>query len=227
MPLPEHISAHPDDLFDLIQGMSDFDRGPAQQLDPVIAAATLAFGFVYIHPYDDGNGRIHRYLIHHVLAERGFNPPSVVFPVSSAILERIDDYREVLESYSRRLLPLIEWKSTENSNVHVLNDTGDYYRFFDATLHAEFLYECVQKTIEEDLPQEADFLRRYDAFRSKVEALIDMPDRTLDLLFRFLQQNGGIFSKRGREKEFSALTDDEARRIETLYKEAFSPESAD
>ncbi|HIP51694.1 MAG TPA: hypothetical protein EYG94_06355 [Campylobacterales bacterium] len=31
----------------------------------------IAFSFVYIHPLEDGNGRIHRYLIHHVLAERG------------------------------------------------------------------------------------------------------------------------------------------------------------
>lgn len=222
MPLPDHISADPDDLFDLIQGMSEFDRGPAQHLDPVVAAAALAFGFVYIHPFDDGNGRIHRYLIHHVLAERGFNPPGVVFPVSAAILERIDDYREVLESYSKPLLPLIEWEPTERYNVRVINDTGDYYRFFDATPHAEFLYECVRKTIDEDLPQEADFLRRYDAFRSQVEAYIDMPERTVDLLFRFLQQNDGVFSKRALEKEFSALRPEEVRHIESLYNSAFN-----
>lgn len=221
MPLPDHISARPDDLFDLIQGMSEFDQGPAQHMDPVIAAAALAFGFVYIHPFDDGNGRIHRYLIHHVLAERGFNPPGVVFPVSAAILERIDDYRGVLESYSKRLLPLIAWESTERFNVRVLNDTGDYYRFFDATPHAEFLYECVKKTIEEDLPQEADFLRRYYVFRSEIEAFLDMPERTLDLLFRFLQQNDGVLSRRARDKEFSALTDEEAARIESLYERAF------
>ena len=221
MPLPDHISARPDDLYDLIKGMSAFDQGPAQHLDPVIAAAALAFGFVYIHPFDDGNGRIHRYLIHHVLAERGFNPPGVVFPVSAAILERIDDYRDVLESYSKRLLPLIQWESTERYNVHVLNDTGDFYRFFDATPHAEFLYECVRKTIDEDLPQEADFLRRYDAFRSQVEAYIDMPERTVDLLFRFLQQNEGVFSKRALEKEFSALNSEEVQHIESLYQEAF------
>ncbi len=45
------------------------------------------------------SAKIHSYLIHHILAERGFNPPGVVFPVSAAILERIDDYRQVLESF--------------------------------------------------------------------------------------------------------------------------------
>ena len=81
----------------------------------MIAAAVLAFGFVYVHPFEDGNGRIHRYLIHHVLAQRGFNPAGVVFPVSAAILERIDEYRTVLEDYSQRLMPVIDWQPTEKA----------------------------------------------------------------------------------------------------------------
>ena len=80
MPLPDHIDARPGDLPSLMQGLFDFDQGPARELDPVLAAATLAFGFVDIHPLQDGNGRLHRYLIHHVLSQRGFNPPGVVFP---------------------------------------------------------------------------------------------------------------------------------------------------
>jgi hypothetical protein len=202
--------------------MIAFDRGPAQALDAVIAAAVLAFGFVYIHPFEDGNGRIHRYLIHHVLAQRGFNPPGVVFPVSSAILEQIDQYRNVLESYSARLRLLVKWEPTEEFNVRVLNDTGDFYRFFDATPHAEFLYSCVQKTIEQDLPAETDFLRRYDQFRQQVESFLEMPERLIDLLFRFLHQNGGRLSQRAREREFKDLTDEEAKRIEGMYHETFT-----
>ena len=200
--------------------MIAFDR-EAGQLDPVIAAAILAFGFVYVHPFEDGNGRLHRYLIHHVLAERGFNPPGVVFPVSAAILDRITDYRTVLESYSKRLLPLVRWDVTEKFNVRIMNDTGDFYRFFDATPHAEFLYECVQRTIEEDLPKETAFLETYDTFRRRVEAMIDMPERIVDLLFRFLQQNEGRLSSRARSKEFKALSDEETARIETIYQEGF------
>lgn len=219
MPLPDHISAKPEDLPSLIEGMAAFDRDHAQQLDPVVAAAALAFGFVYAHPFQDGNGRIHRYLIHHVLAQRGFNPPGVVFPVSAAILDRIDEYRPVLEDYSSRLLPVIAWEPTATFNVQVLNDTGDFYRFFDATPHAEFLYTCVRQTVEEDLPNETEFLRCYDRFQGQVAAIVDLPDRTADLLFRFLQQNEGGLSKRAREGEFSALTDAEAEQIEGIYRE--------
>jgi hypothetical protein len=199
--------------------MIAFEHEAGQNLDPVIAAAVLAFGFVYAHPFEDGNGRIHRYLIHHVLSERGFNPPGVVFPVSAAILEQIDEYGQVLEDFSRRLLPVIEWQATEDGNVRVLNDTGDFYRFFDATVQAEFLYGCVRKTIEEDLPYETEFLRRYDRFRAGVETIVDMPNRTIDLLFHFLNQNSGTLSRRAREREFVKLTDDETTQIEKIYAE--------
>jgi hypothetical protein len=139
-----------------------------------------------------------------------------------AILDRIADYRKILESYSARLLPLIDWKPTDKGNVRVLNDTGDYYRFFDATPHAEFLYECVERTIEVDLPAETNFLKGYDSFRRRVEDIVDMPDNTVDLLFRFLRQNDGTLSKRAQEREFAGLTEDEVARIEAIYAEAFS-----
>ena len=126
LPLPDHIIARPEDLPSLVDGMIAFDRSGARHMDGVIAAAVLSFGFVYIHPFVDGNGRIHRYLIHHALAGRGFNPAGVVFPVSSAILERIDAYRAVLEDYSRRLLPVVEWDATADGNVNVQERHGGF-----------------------------------------------------------------------------------------------------
>ena len=220
-PIPDHISARPQDLPSLLDGLVAFDHGAALNLDPVIAAAVLAFGFIYAHPFVDGNGRIHRFLIHHVLARRGFSPAGIVFPVSASILARIAEYRATLEDYSRRLLPMIDWEPTADGNVNVLNDTADFYRFFDATPHAEFLFSCVRQTVEEDLPRETEFLRRYDRFRARLEAIVDMPDRTIDLLFRFLNQNEGRLSKRALEKEFEQLTETEVSAVEAAYRASF------
>lgn len=50
-------------------------------------------------------------------AQRGLNPPGVVFPVSAAILDRIEDYRRTLESWLARLLPFIHWEPTPTGNV--------------------------------------------------------------------------------------------------------------
>jgi len=221
MPLPDHISARSKDLPQLIEGLISFNKEYGCELDPVIAAAILAFGFVYIHPFDDGNGRIHRYLIHHVLTARKFNPPGLIFPVSAAILDRIDEYRDVLEAYSQRLLPLIEWNPTTKMNVEVLNETVDFYRYFDATPHVEFLYECVERTIEHDLPDEIEFLQRYDRFKTQVTECIEMPASTIDMLFNFLHQNNGQLSNRARTKEFAALKELEVVAFEDSYAEIF------
>jgi hypothetical protein len=104
----------------------------------------------------------------------------------------------------------------------VLNETADYYRFFDATRHAEFLYECVQQTVEHDLPDEVAYLEAYDAFSKQVLQIVDMPNRMVDLLHRFLRQGGGTLSKRARSKEFALLTVQEATAIEEAYSTAFA-----
>ncbi|MFZ4809603.1 MAG: cell filamentation protein Fic, partial [Hyphomicrobiaceae bacterium] len=109
----------------------------------------------------------------------------------------------------------------QGSKLHA----GSHYRFFDATPHAEFLYACVQQTVEEDLPREADFLRRYDDFRAAVGAVVDMPDQTIDLLFRMLRQNNGRLSRRAREREFAGISDTEAQIVEDGYARAFEDAS--
>ena len=221
-PIPDHISARPQDLRDLLSGIIEYDgRSLTGGVDPVSAAAAIAFGFVYVHPFVDGNGRLHRWLIHHALATAGYNPAGIVFPISAAILRRIDEYRTVLQSYSAAILPLIEWRATPDNNVEVLNDTTDYYRYFDATAHAEFLYSCVEQTVEQDLPEEIRFLQAFDKFSFAVKEIVEMPDREIERLRGFLAQGQGHLSKRAREKEFRALTDDEATRVEALYSDLF------
>ena len=217
-PMPDHISARPEDLRVLLDGLVAYDtRALAGKVDPVVEAAVVAFGFIYMHPFVDGNGRLHRWLIHHVLAASGFAPTGVVFPISAVILQKLDRYRDVLEAYSRTLLPFINWRPTDSGNLEVLNDTRDYYRFFDATRHAEFLYECVQQTVERDLPEEAAFLEGYDRFARGVQEIVDMPSATVNLLHRFLQQGKGTLSNRARTNEFAKLDPESVVRIERLF----------
>jgi hypothetical protein len=221
-PIPEHISARPQDLKSLMAGIIDYDaRSLNGKVDPVAAAAAIAFGFVYVHPFEDGNGRLHRWLIHHVLATAGSNPPGLVFPISAAILRRIDNYNAVLQSYSVPLLPLIDWQATRDGNVEVQNDTADYYRYFDATRHAEFLYGCVEQTVDQDLPAEVRFLEAFDSFSVGIKAIVEMPDREVDRLRGFLAQGNGRLSQRARDREFRALTEEETIRVEALYAELF------
>jgi Fic family protein len=191
------------------------------EFDPVLMATKIAFGFVFIHPFVDGNGRIHRYLIHHILARKQFTMQGVVFPVSASILDHIDDYRKVLESYSKPLLDFIEWVPTSDHNVEILNNTLDYYRYFDATKQSEFLYDCVLDTIDNIIPNEVKYLQQYNEFKRYIDDYYEMPDKMVATLVRFLEQNDGNLSRRAISKEFKELSDKEIKDIQKKYKEFF------
>ncbi len=219
-PIPDHISARHEDIARLIDGLIAYaERVERDGFDPVVAAAAVAFGFIFIHPFEDGNGRIHRWLVHHILSRSGFNPPGMIFPVSAVFLEQIERYKEVLEHYSHPRLLLTQWETTPSLNVRVLEQTLDLFRFFDATSQAEFLADSVVQTIRNTLPNEVEYLRRYDQAKQRIGAFIDMPDATFDLMMGFLSQNRGHFSQRARSKEFVEMTDEEAAAIESIYQD--------
>lgn len=222
-PLPEFIGARPQDLQPLMRGLiAANERMGNAELDSVLQASVTAFAFVYVHPFQDGNGRLHRCLIHHVLAERKFTPPGMVFPVSTVMLDRIDLYRDTLRGYSGPLMNFIEWRPTPECNVEVLNDTADLYRYFDSTEAAEFLYACVERAVDKDLPEEIDFLRRNDEAKRRIMDIIEMPDQMVENLIRFVRLNEGKLGRKRREGEFARLTDQEERDIEVIVQDAFA-----
>ncbi len=67
------------------------------------------------------------------------------------------------------------------------------------------------------MPYETLYLQSYDAFRAQIQSVIDMPDRTVDLLCRFLQQGKGKLSKRARQKTFASLTDQEVQAVQSIF----------
>lgn len=222
-PIPDHISAKAKDLPSLMKGLMETNNSLQKaNYDPVLTAATVAFGFVFIHPLSDGNGRIHRYIIHHILTQMSYTKRDMIFPVSAAILNRISDYQTVLEAFSYPRIDLIEWKPTSGHNVEILNETIDLYRYYDITLQAEFLYECVEETIEKIIPEELDYLKKYDQMTKLINLHVTLPDTMVDLLIKFLNQNNGKLSMKKRQKEFDELTDKEIVKIEGDYSEIFS-----
>ncbi len=215
------ITPKPEDVPDMMEAWMAMARrlvdSPA--LDPMVAAAMLSFAFVFVHPFEDGNGRIHRFLIHHVLAKRGFSPPGLIFPVSAAILRDRRSYDEALETFSKPLFDFIEWHFTSDQEIAVLNHTADLYRYFDATSLAEYLYDRVADTIRVDLRQELDFVLTYDRALAGVREIVDMPDRRASLFVRLCLQNDGQLSRTKRGL-FGELSDKEVTQMEAVVRSA-------
>ncbi len=203
----DFVPPRPEDLPTLMRGLLE-TVGKQLDMDAVILATAIAFGFVFIHPFMDGNGRIHRYLIHEVLAKAGFTPRGIVLPVSAVILANLAEYVEVLEDFSRPLLDRTEW-NPDTPDVPATGNDAIYYRFFDATPQAEFMYRALARTVEEDLPTEIAFLLGFDRARSRLNDMYDWPGQTLDLFIRVVHQNDNKLSKTKRGSHFEWMTDDE------------------
>lgn len=81
-------------------------------------ASVLAFGFVYIHPLADGNGRVHRFLFNDILRRDGVLPESVILPISSVIAESSSEqqrYAQFLDDVSNSNAPITALPQLGNS----------------------------------------------------------------------------------------------------------------
>lgn len=216
-PRPEELRALMSDWAAMTRRLLDSD------VDPVLVAAIVAFSFVFLHPFDDGNGRIHRFLVHAVLAKRHFSPGEAIFPVSAAILRDLPRYDQVLESFSGPVMERTEWSfGHDKATLRASGNDDRLYRFFDATAMVEFLYDKVAETVEKDLPEELRWLDVYDRAIRLAREVVDMPDRRLALFVKLCLDNEGRLSKRKRES-FSELTNEELEAMEAAVQEAMAP----
>ncbi len=186
----------------------------------LISAAVISFAFDFLHPFSDGNGRIHRFLLHHVLARNGFGPEGIILPVSAVILNRPREYDQALESVSKPLMELVEYTMDDRQRMTVTNDTADFYRYIDCTELTRITIDFIRETIETELPAELRYLASYDDVRLRMREVVELPDRIADLFVKLCRQNGGSLSKNKRSlEEFAPLTDGEIEALERLVRE--------
>jgi len=216
------VGPRPQDLAALMEGLiASHKRMATGAVSAVMHAAAISYGFVFLHPFEDGNGRIHRFLIHNILVRRAFTPADLIFPVSAAMLRNMADYDASLEAFSRPLMALVDYTLDEMGRMTVQNDTAIWYTYIDLTPQAEALSRFIEQTIDTELAEELAFLANYDHTKQAIQAIVDMPDREIDLFIRFCLQNNGCLSSRKRTSHFDFLSDVEVTRIEEAIRCAY------
>ncbi|MDR3553544.1 MAG: Fic family protein [Syntrophobacteraceae bacterium] len=220
--LVHYVCPKPDDLSELMEGLFASHRMMKEGAVPaIIHTAAISYGFVFMHPFEDGNGRIHRFLIHNILFLRGAVPKGLMFPVSAAMLKNPALYDQSLEAFSIPLMRLVEYDLDDFGRMSVAGETFRWYRYIDMTAQAEALYDFVKLTIEHELMEELDFLASYDNTKQAIQQIVDMPDRLIDLFIQFCLQNNDRLSTRKRESHFSFLTDAELAGMEDAVRAGF------
>lgn len=197
------------DMQAMLQGLDVFWQRTQGQ-SAVMRAAVVAFGFVYIHPLADGNGRVHRFLINDMLRRDGVVKAPMILPVSSLIATDSSErnaYDRILDSISRPLMGALvgtyefapiqtTYPDGIRSNfVFKGDDTArPVWRYLDLTRHVVYLADVLARTIREDMSEESRYLQRHAQARAAIKDIAEMPDMQIDRVIRSVQANQGKLS---------------------------------
>ena len=189
------------DVLPMLEGLLLFDE-KIKGCNPVVRAAAVSFAFVYLHPLSDGNGRVHRFLINHLLAEDGATPAHIIIPVSATIAgsaRGLAEYDKALEGFSRPLMRRYadEYRFGEeqtypdgvSSNLEfpAAADALHAWRYIDLTEKVHYLSGLLRETVEHEMADEAEALRTNDAARAAIKEVVEMPDADADRIIRSLK----------------------------------------
>ena len=104
---------------------------------------------------------------------------------------------------------ITKYNLNNNGILTVDEETKHFYQYIDFTNFAEYLFKCIEETINLHFAKELEFLVNYDRTKHAIQEIVDMPDRLIDLFIKMLIQNNGKLGRNKREKYFSMLTDEE------------------
>ena len=210
-PAPEH-------LVPLMEGLTQLANQKDSGIHPLVLGALVSFGFVFAHPFMDGNGRLSRFLFHKIACRGAGLLNGLVLPVSAAMARHEARYLEALCSFS---VPARElWTVAKVSDMeYACTFDGDpaIYSYWDATSCVQFGLEMAQDALLHDLHEEVHFLRRFDRVYTAINRELDMNNNLMNLLVRLLVQGDGELSINKRKmflaKGCTAAVLDEAQRI--------------
>ena len=184
---------------ELMQEIMDFANTAAARIDPIVAASIASFGFVFVHPFTDGNGRLSRFIFHHTLCQSGKLDNGLVLPVSAALKKNEKAYLEALQDFS---LPSrkdwqVRWIDGEQYDLSYRGDPGySTYRYWDATKAVELGLDMSRQALDVLLRDAVDYLIRYDAIIRRIDARFDVRGSDLSTLVRSALELGHVSNRR-------------------------------
>ena len=204
-----YVPPPPEDVPSLMDGVISLANDTGS-VNPIVRASLASFGFVYVHPFMDGNGRLSRFLIHYVLAQDRAIPEGGILPISAAMRRNEIEYLHTLETFSKPVRNLwdVTWIDGSQFEYAFRGDPA-VYRYWDATDQTTFLFRMAEQSIQQDLVAETDFLRKFDVVFRKLSDKLDLQGKDLAALIQMCHQNGGSISN-NRRKQYRLTVPEDA-----------------
>lgn len=191
----------PDLCRQLTESLIHFANEAPNQIDPLVAAGIISFGFVLLHPFMDGNGRLSRFLIHQALCRAGALENGLLLPISVAMKSQEVRYLEALQSFSRPVRDFWEVRWIDFGHYSFeFKGSEALYRYWDATPCVAFTLDMARLALEVELKKEADFLACYDTVYRAVNDRYDVRGSDLANLVMMCLSNDGIVSRNRRRQ---------------------------
>jgi hypothetical protein len=216
LPPPPHIAV------ELMEELMAFANRAPKAMDPLIAGAVASFGFVFIHPFMDGNGRLSRFLIHHALCRSGQLENGLILPISIAMKKHEYDYLKALQAFSipARQLWDVTWIGEDNYEFQYAGSPGyEVYRYWDATPAVDFCSRMAEQALDVGLRKNTEFLLRYDRVHREIDRKYDVRGSDLATLISVALENNGVISKKRRDRYRYIVPDEVFDAIEQLSHE--------
>ena len=223
----QYVPPPPEALPALMEGWMQMANAAGGDVPPLVKAAVVSFGFVFLHPFMDGNGRLSRLLSHHSLNQQqvlptvGGNP--AILPLSVAMKRHEADYLAALEAFSKPARQL--WDVTWLGGSQFAFDfrsTPQIYAHWDGSAAAAYITRCAEEALTQSLVQETAFLAAWDQVFASIDRDFDLPNRTIQLLIQWIRQNDGHLPNRRRNApELQLLQPGQLERIEAIVRDGF------
>ena len=196
-----YVPPSPEIIDVLMNAFLEMANDLPKQVHPVIAASVTSFGFVFLHPFMDGNGRLSRFLFHQQLCLSGQLRVGQLLPVSVAMKKSESQYLVALQSFSKpaRALWSVQWVMDQDFDFH-FNGSDVIYRYWDATQCVEFGLEMAENALNVYLRDEVIYLMRFDEIWRKVNERFDIRDSILHVLINGCLDLNGRVSKNHRKR---------------------------
>ncbi len=196
-----YVPPWPELVEPLMDAWMAFANDAPSQTDPIVAASIASFGFVFIHPFMDGNGRLSRFLFHKALCTSGKLAKGLLLPVSVAMKRNEADYLAALQAYSRQARERVKVTWIDEGEYQFEFKTDDaIFRYWDATACVEFGFRMAAQALDVELRQETVFLERYDQVMRRVNEKIDVRGNDLATLVVICLDNDGVISRKKRKR---------------------------
>ena len=196
-----YVPPWPDLMLELMDEWMRFANEAPRHLDPIVAASIASFGFVFLHPFMDGNGRLSRFVFHKALCTSGRLVKGQLLPVSVAMKRHEAQYLAALQSFSKpaRERVQVTWIDEGEYRFEFKTDAS-IFRFWDATRCVEFGFQMAAQALDVELKQETVFLAQFDEVTRRVNAQVDVRNNDLATLAIICLDNGGMISAKKRKR---------------------------